>query len=122
MPQRLIRNRTELAENGRLLPLSLCDVNCNRIFDNAGLRFTGVILQYDDSSGGIVSPRVVNDRFLSIIHGSQSFMSLILGCACFVPAPALNKYLPVLKKKQAGFEMVGLFSQCFVLVRSDFDS
>jgi hypothetical protein len=30
------------------------------------------------------------------------------GCACFVPEPGQNIHLPLPKKKQAGFEMVGL--------------
>ena len=35
------------------------------------------------------------------------------GCACFVPEPGQNIQFPLSKKKQAGFEMVGLSCQCW---------
>jgi hypothetical protein len=39
-----------------------------------------------------------------------------------MPEPGQKIQLPLPKKKQAGFEMVGLSCQCSVLLHSDFDS
>ena len=65
-------------------------------------------------------------RVSSIAHGAKlpSFRLFIspsrlksatAGCPCSVPEPGQNIHLPLPKKKQAGFEIVGVSCQCSVL-------
>src|SRR5262249_40210079 len=58
-------------------------------------------------------------RFRLFISSSEPSHFLPHGCACSVPEPGQNIHLPLSKKKQAGFKIVGLSRQCLVLVCAD---